>query len=139
MIAVVIAGLLMGAGRWVVGMRARSALYDRRARDFENSTVDLFSAGSKSFVTRKDGTLVHANDTEYKLLNNAWAYKMAVKYRRLSHYPWLPVEPDLPRPDPHGKYANVFNCTLPLEENPWPRYGQMHPPAWTFLWTWFRR
>ena len=74
-----------------------------------------------------------------KLLNNAWAYKMAVKYRRLSYYPWLPVEPDLPRPDPLAKYQYVFNCSLPIEENPWPRYGNIRPPAWTFLWAWRRQ
>jgi hypothetical protein len=139
MIAVAIVGLLVAAGRWVVEMRTRSALYNRRAIDFANCTVGLFSAGSKAFITRKDGTLVHANDTEYKLLNNAWAYKMAVKYRRLSYYPWLPVEPDLPRPDPLAKYQDVFNCSLPIEENPWPRYGNMRPPAWTFLWAWRRQ
>jgi hypothetical protein len=139
MIAVVIAGLLMGAGRWVVGMRTRSALYNRRAVDFMNCTVGLFSADARSYITRKDGTEVHKNDTEYKLLNNAWAYKMAMKYRRLSYYPWLPVEPDLPRPDRLAEYKDAFNCSLPVEENPWPGYGRMRPPAWTFPWTWRRQ
>ena len=58
MIAVAIVGLLVAAGRWIVEMRARSALYNRRAIDFANCTVNLFSAGSKAFIRRR--TVRHA-------------------------------------------------------------------------------
>ncbi len=79
MVIVAISGLFLGVSRWVVVMRTRAALYEQRARVFMNSTVGLFAVGSRSYIIRRDGTKVHSNDTEYKLLNNAWAYKMALK------------------------------------------------------------
>jgi hypothetical protein len=34
------------------------------------------------------------------LRENSWHTQMAEKYRRAARYPWLPVEPDPPKPEP---------------------------------------
>ena len=37
---------------------------------------------------------------EYLRRMSEWHAALARKYRHAARYPWLPVEPDLPRPDP---------------------------------------
>src|SRR6516162_3210080 len=94
MVAVAILPLSLRAILWVVEMRTRSALYDRRAFEFAHST-----ARSGSIALTKDGREVNLYDDENDWLHDAWACTMAKKYWRLSDYPWLPVEPDPPPPE----------------------------------------
>ena len=89
-----IVAVLIGAVRWVVEMRTRSALYDRRAFEFAWSTACL-----GSIVTTKDGRRVSRYDDENDWLEDAWACKMAKKYWRLSDYPALPVGTHPPPPE----------------------------------------
>jgi hypothetical protein len=132
MIAVAILALSLRAILWVDEMRTRSALYDRRACEFTCERTGHPISGW--FITRKDGTVVSIHDDEYSLLNDAWASNMARKYWRLSDYPWLSVEPDLPCPERLAHHKDAFNCSLPVETGCW--YRESRPPAWTFLWTW---
>jgi hypothetical protein len=63
---------------------------------------------------------------------------MAIRYRRLSYYPWFDAEPDAPPPQPvpHPRRA----ADLPAKDLSDLRALQnMRPPGWTFLWTWPRR
>jgi hypothetical protein len=80
MAASAIVGLLMGASRWIIEMRTRSAAYDLRAWEF-------FSAGHRlgKASVRKDGSSVNLYDDENDLLNEAWALKMARSYWRPMH------------------------------------------------------
>jgi type II secretory pathway pseudopilin PulG len=131
MVAVAIVGLLMGTGRWVVVMRTRSAAYDRRAQEF-----GMMTARGGSAVLTADGRLISINDDENDWLRDAWACKLAEKYWRLSDYPWLPVEPDSPRPERLAHPRPATALPAEMESGCWNRASR--PPAWTFLWTWPR-
>ncbi len=82
MVAIAILALVFGAISWVAEMRARSATYRRRAWGFEMMTLRR-----NSVVPTPDGRWVSRYDHENHLLRDAWAWRMAAKYLRLSYYP----------------------------------------------------
>ena len=63
---------------------------------------------SGSLVHTPDGRWVQAFDDENDVLHDAWARRIAAKYRRLSYYPWLAAEHDAPPPQrlahPRGRW-----------------------------------
>jgi hypothetical protein len=66
-----------------------------------------------------------------------WPRRMAAKYERLSCYPWLAAEPEPSPPLPlaHPRSARE----LPgLDYSNVTSVYDLHPPAWTLLWTWRR-
>ncbi len=132
MIAVMIVGLSIRAYTWVVEMRSRSAAYYRRGQEFAWSTM---RSGSRVLMT--DGRWVDRYDNENRRQEDAWALEMAEKYWRLSDYPWLPVEPDPPCPQPLADPKTAFE--LPPRTVVGLDHRGPRPPAWTFLWTWHRR
>jgi hypothetical protein len=130
MVAIAILALVFGAISWVSEMRARSADFRRRAFGFEMSTR---RAGS--LAQAPDGRWVQAFDDENDLLDDAWAWRMAAKYHRLSYYPWLAAEPDPPPPQylAHPRRA----LDMPARDGSASRSVRgLRPPCWTFLWTW---
>ena len=136
MVAVAIVGLLIGSGRWVVVMRTRSAAYRKRAYEFAGSNVRIYA--SDFDVTAKDGMSVSVHEDENFWLREEWAKKLGEKYWRLADRPWLPAEPDPPRPEPlvHGRSAIDCPAALRLKG---PLYRWVKDPVypwWTFLWTW---
>jgi hypothetical protein len=134
MIAVAIIALSISSVRWVVEMRARSIAHYQRAEDFVVMTMR-----SGSLVTMPDGRVIDRYEDENDRIIDAWALPLARKYRRLSHYPWLPVEPDPPLPKLLDHPKSAFDLpakvrTYDLDSEPyWAR--DPRPPAWTFLWT----
>jgi hypothetical protein len=82
----------------------------------------------------KDGVWVNAYENENNWRGRAWADKLARKYFQLSTYPWLPVEPDPPRPELLERPRGALE--LPTEMIPGARPSPSPPPAWTILWTW---
>jgi hypothetical protein len=133
LIAVAVVGLLMGAGRCVVVMRTRSAAYRERAYEFGFMTTRVYGKG----VQAKDGAYVNAYDNENNYLRYVWAREMANKYWQLADRPWLPVEPDLPPPEPLAHPRSAVDCPAELRSRgPWCRW-LVEPvyPWWTFLWT----
>ena len=132
MIVVAIVGLLLGASLWVLEMRTRSAAYRKRALEFGV----MFWRGSGSAAWTKYGRMVDVYDSENDWIKDEWAYKQAEKYWRISHYPWLPVDPDPPPPKllVHARAA----VDLPAEMHWAGRYRYPDAPWWTFLWTWRR-
>jgi hypothetical protein len=99
----------------------------------------MMTRASGSGAITKDGRPVNIYDDENDWLRDAWACKLAEKYLRLSHYPWLPVEPDPPPPErlAHPRPA----IDLPAEMASGRRWIDLdaHAPGWTFLWTWRRQ
>lgn len=133
MIAVAILALAFGAIKWVAEMRARSAAYSWRANEFGLSTVR-----SGSFVRTADGRWVDRFDNENDRLMDAWTWRMVAKYRRLSYYPWLAVEPDPPPPELLAHPRSALD--LPERDRSLAASVRaMRPPVWTLLWTWRRR
>jgi hypothetical protein len=133
MIAVAILALSIRSITWVVELRTRSGTYARRAEEYARST-----GRAGSWTTTQDGRVVDLYEDENSRLRDVWACKMAEKYWRLSDYPWLPVEPDIPPPEPLAHPRNAFELPEKTKSesgcwNPYPR-----PPDWTFLWTWRR-
>jgi hypothetical protein len=130
MIAIANLAIGFGAIKWIAEMRTRSAAYWRRAFEFEASTLR-----SGSMDVTADGRLVNRYDTENDLLHDAWAWRTTAKYRRLSYYPWLVVEPDPPPPQrlAHPRRA----LELPAQDGAL-RVSVLDssPPVWTYLWTW---
>lgn len=127
MITIAILAIGLGAIKWVVAMRVRSAAYQRWAYEFMLTTVRHGSA-----VRTADGRWVNIHENDR--LRDDWAWRLAAKYRRLSYYPWLEAEPDppLPRPLAHPRSA------LDLPERDFSLAASvraLRPPAWTFLWT----
>jgi hypothetical protein len=133
MIAIVILAIGLGAIKWIVETRARSAAYQRRAYEFRLSTLRHGST-----VRTADGRSVSIYENENNWLRDDWAWRLAAKYRRLSYYPWLTAEPDPPPPRPlaHPRSAlDLPERDFSLAES----VRALRPPAWTFLWTWPRQ
>jgi hypothetical protein len=97
MVAVAVAALIMGAGVWVAEMRRRSVEYQRQAARFEVMSLLDHTPGSCISVT--DDIWVNRHGDNKPTPREVWASKLAEKYRRLSKYPWLTVEPDPPAPE----------------------------------------
>ncbi len=137
MIAVAIAGLLMGASLWVVEMRTRSLAYRSRAYDFLGMSALWLGKGG---VT-KDGRWVNLYDDENRYLRNAWARGLAEKYWQLALRPWLPVEPDPPPPEPLAHPRSALDCPAELQQRgPWCLWARQPVyPWWTFPWTWYNQ
>ncbi len=132
MVAVAVFAISFGAMTWVARMRALSATYRQRAANFSWLTARI-----GSIVMMPDGRWVNRYEDENDRLRDAWALCLAAKYLRLSYYPWLPVEPDPPPPEPLAHPRNAF--TLPeRDSSPAVSFFESRPPAWTFLWTWHR-
>ena len=93
MVAIAILALVFGAISWVGEMCARSAAYRRRAFGFSMLTMRR-----GSLIETPDGRWVDRYNDENDLLRDAWAWRLAAKYHRLSIYPWLTAEPDAPAP-----------------------------------------
>jgi hypothetical protein len=129
MIAVAIVALLMGGSLWIVQMRTRSASYRQRAFEFA-----VMTARSGSGILTKDGRWVSRYDNENDWLRDAWACKLAEKYWGLSHYPWLPVEPDPPPPERLARPRPAVDLPAELQPGCWSI--DLDAPWWTFLWTW---
>jgi hypothetical protein len=137
LIAVAMVGLLMGAGRWVVEMRTRSADYRERAYAFAETRGH--ARLSDFFVTTKNGRVVSIHEDENFWIEHMWARELANKYWRLADRPWLPVEADPPRPKPLAHPRPAVDCPAELPSFcAWRRYSYVEPvyPWWTFLWTW---
>lgn len=138
MVLVATIALSLGAIRWVVEMRHRSTAYQRLRFEYE---VSMMRSGS--FVRMNDGRLVDRYEDENDRLHDAWASQLVAKYRRLSYYPWLAAEPDLPRPAPLAHPRSAFELpariTTGVDVNELRDDWFPRPPAWTFLWTWPRR
>jgi hypothetical protein len=132
MVAIAILALVFGAIAWVAEMRARSAAYRRRAFEFSGATM---RRGTADYTP--DGRWVLRFDNENDLLNDAWKWRMAAKYLRLSYYPWLAAEADAPPPQrlAHPRRA----LELPAQDDSVKvSVLNSRPPAWTLLWTWRR-
>ena len=130
MVAVAVFAVGFGGVAWVASMRALSAAYERRAEEFQ-----LLTARMGSMVTTPDGRWVSRYDDENDLLSDAWAMRLAVKYQRLSYYPWLAVEPDLPPPEPLAHPRSARDVPE-RDDSPARSFFGSRPPAWTFPWTW---
>jgi hypothetical protein len=132
-VAVAIVGLLMGAGRWVVEMRTRSAAYRARAFEF----VDMTGRSGKA-VRAHDGRWVNGFDDENSYLEDGWHRELAERYWRLADRPWLPAEPDPPRPERLAHPRPAAECPAELRSRGpsclW--YNEPVYPWWTFPWTW---
>jgi hypothetical protein len=132
MVAIAILALVFGTISWVAEMRARSAAYRRRA--FE---VSMHTMRRGHEVHMPDGRWVDSFDNENDLLHDAWKWRMAAKYLRLSYYPWLTAEPDPPRPEPLAHPRSALE--LPTQDDSVKEWVLgSRAPAWTFLWTWRR-
>jgi hypothetical protein len=133
LIAVAIVGLLMGAGRWVVEMRTRSAAYRERAYAFLGMTGQVFG----SYVRANDGGHVNVYDNENTYIQYAWAREMVYKYRRLADRPWLTAEPDPPRPGRLAHPRPAVECPAELRSRGPSIRWCLEPvyPWWTFPWT----
>ena len=136
MIAVAIVGLLMGAGRWVVEMRTRSAACRERAFAFAKRPGGAWSPNYN--VITKDGEYISIHEDENYWLLHEWGRKVAEKYWRLADRPWLPVEPDPPRPERLAHPRPAVDCLAELRSRgPSCRWSKEPVyPWWTFLWTW---
>jgi hypothetical protein len=128
MIGLAIVALPLRAIFWVAEMRTKSLAYERRAESFAWITA---RSGSVTFTS--DGRFINTWENENHWLEDAWACKLAEKYRRLSDYPWLPVEPDPPPPTPLAKPRPAID--LPAEMEVGCLNRDSTPPAWTMLWT----
>jgi hypothetical protein len=130
MIAIAILALGLGTGSWVARMRARSAAYWQRAVYF-----NVHTCMDGSSVKTTDGRWVFSCETENDRRQDKWARGMAAKYLRLSYYPWLNAEldPPPPRKRPFPRSARELP---PPDDSDLRSLQRMHPPAWTFLWTW---
>jgi hypothetical protein len=132
MVAVAILALAFGAISWVAEMRARSTAYGRLAWKFYMSTLRRGHG-----VRTPDGRWVDSFDNENDLRRDAWSWRIAAKYLRLSYYPWLSAEPDLPPPPTLAQPRRALE--LPPQDEPAKAWFEgSRPPAWTFLWTWRR-
>lgn len=105
MVAIAILALVFGAISWVSEMRARSADFRRRAFGLEMSTR---RAGS--LAQAPDGRWVQAFDDENDLLDDAWAWRMAAKYHRLSYYPGWPQSLTRRRPNTLPTQGGRWTC-----------------------------
>jgi hypothetical protein len=134
MVAVAIVALSMGTGLWVIEMRARSASYLKRAFEFHGQTLRVGSTYTK------DGRRFRIGEDENTQLQDEWARKLARKYRRLSDYPWLPVDPDPLPPErlAHPRAAAGVPVQWLQEEWDYSMVDSVYSnsPWWTFLWTW---
>ena len=141
MVAVAIVALSLGAIRWVVEMRHRSAAYQRRALEYAVS----IRCSTGILVRMPDGRWVdrYRYQDENDRRDDAWARQLAAKYRRLSYTPWLAAGPDPPRPVRLAHPRNAFELPakviteVDVDQPSWDWVER--PPAWTFLWTWPRR
>ena len=88
---------------------------------------------SGSLVTLADGRVIDQYEDENDRIFYAWAMPLARKYRRLSYYPWLPVEPDPPLPKLLDHPKSAFDLPAKVHSGCWDR--ESPPPAWTYLWT----
>ncbi len=130
MVAIASLALVFGTISCVAEMRARSDAYRRRASEFAMSTLRR-----SHDVPLPDGRWVDNFDTENDLLHDAWKWRMAAKYLRLSYYPWLAAEPDPPRPVPLAHPRKALE--LPAQDNSVKKsVVDSRPPVWTFVWTW---
>ncbi len=76
MIAIAVAGIILGGVAWCIKMSRLSKYYLRRANYYE---------------LRYD-----ANPKNPSIKVQYWEFHMMMKYQRLAMFPWLPVEPDPP-------------------------------------------
>lgn len=84
MVAVAIVGMCLGCGVWIQKLRRASESYRVRAILHTSSAARLIR-----YNHQHGGLEKHV----------AYDLKMRAKYMRASLYPWLPVEPDPPKPE----------------------------------------
>jgi hypothetical protein len=144
MVAVAIVGLVLGSGRWLVVMRARSDAYRRKSSDFAQCAHGRLQANWS--VTTKDGRIIEHNDDEDFWLRHAWAAKLANRSWRLADRPWLAAGPDPPPPEPLAHPRPAVDCPAELTlggshpcrwcaSTPWWKNDPVYP-WWTLLWSW---
>jgi hypothetical protein len=141
MVAVAIVGILLGSGRWIVVMRARSDTYRRKAVELAETR---HAWHLDYWVYTKDSRCIGIHQDENYWRDHAWRSKLAGKYWRLSLRPWLAVGPDPPRPEPLAHPRPPADCPAELTLsgrpcdwcalNPW--YNDTVYPWWTIPWTW---
>jgi hypothetical protein len=142
MVAVAIVGLVLGTGRWLVVMRARSAEYQSKAFEL---VLNHGYAQINLDVYTKDGRRISIYHDENYWRAHTYRSKMASKYWRLSLRPWLAAGPDPPPPEPLAHPRPPADCPAELTLgdsrpcglcalNPW--YNDPVYPWWTIPWTW---
>jgi hypothetical protein len=142
MVAVAILGLLLGLGRWLVVLRARSAAYQKIAFQF---ALHPGRVGHNWHVKTSDGRFIHYLEDENFWLQHAWATRRANKYWKLSLRPWLAAGPDPPRPEMLAHPRAPVDCPPELTLSGSNRCDWCAPnswalgrdyPWWTIPWTW---